>query len=251
MYKECDLRIDDHHEVYLVRYTTFFLLNMSEAKYKKDMFEAKVIKRGLEDKLSEIKYQHLGNFRASALSLTGPAIEDHVENFKKCNVEHVYIAESSQSTFSEMVKDNYYLNNLDYVSLNYIDVFDYFKQLESKPVILKDIDLDFTITINTLLPTLYKELPTMLNSECVNDTFTLTVTFCHRKSRNTLDHLEELDLFISKYCKINTRYYHSYRDSNSPPMVSQMYLLEKNTLGDIGPRISIREEKWYRKKKDN
>jgi hypothetical protein len=190
--------------------------------YEKENFKTKKIKRDIEDTLTTLKYKD-GN----ALSLTGPFIEGHVENYKTINIQHVYIAENDYNTYLSMVDDPYLTANNNYVSLKYGDVFDYFHNLN--PIVFSEVDLDFTKTIGTLLPILKSNLPKMLTQGRFTNNFTLIFTFCHRQSRHTKENLLELDMLINSFSwfNINDIYYKSYRDGT--PMFTQMFRLSKCT----------------------
>lgn len=208
--------------------------------FDKQTFQNKSRKRLLEDRLTDIKIAYASKYGVSggyAISLTGPAVEEHLRNYARAGVDEVIIAEKDFDTYVNIDKD---LRDLKKAGTPYVKTTLYYKDVADvvriafmnklKPIV--DIDLDFTATPSTTMPTIlqiwdYMEKGIGLNA--LGDYFTFTVTFCQRPAGRKAV-LKALDKIMGEFnhsLNFNVRraYYQSYADG--APMATAIFLLYK------------------------
>lgn len=200
--------------------------------YSRITFANKSRKRALEDRLTDIKIAYTHQYSVgSAISLTGPAMEPHLFNYTRLGVNNVFIAENDYKTIHEMRKYQPIVGHVPY-KLHQRDVASLFKQLCKSGECFTDIDLDFTATPTTVLPTVKDILTTMGNyPKSLTFHSTLIVTFCQRntKRKSAMSGYREILNILNNSESVNVQrvYYQSYKEG--APMATAMYLLRNIT----------------------
>lgn len=204
--------------------------------YKKTTFQMKSRKRMLEDRLTDIKIAYTaGQAPGYAISLTGPAVYPHIDNYSRLGVKGLLIAENDYNTYRSIDKDVKALANNTHIAVHYKDVKDVvLGAFMSKIAPIIDIDLDFTATQPTVMSTIntvLKRISSNIGREALGKRFTLVVTFCQRGSgRDSIN--TGLDTIKSHFNQdLNFNLERVYRQSyaDGAPMATAMYLVHNLT----------------------
>ena len=206
--------------------------------YQKTTFQNKSRKRMLEDRLTDIKIAFNSGANIApgyAISLTGPAVAEHINNYSRLGVKGVIIAENNYDTYLGIRQDVAKIIGGPNIAVHYKDVDEVvLNSFMTKITPIIDIDLDFTATPKNVMGTVsdvLRRMDTIIGKHSLADRFTFTVTFCQRNAgRDSVNNGYEsiVNFFnLSSGFNIVRAYKQSYRDGS--PMVTAMYLIDKLT----------------------
>lgn len=195
----------------------------------------------LEDKLTDIKIAYNPSYtHGSAVSLTGPAVNEHLTNYSRLGVDKVIIAENDFDTYNSIRSD---LRNQSIIpaEVHYKNVTDVvLNTFMSKSIKIVDIDLDFTANPDKCMLEVRKILDYMerlIGVDSMNDRFSIVVTFCQRNAirGSVMGGYEEIVNTINQSSNYNLQkaYYQGYADG--APMATAMFLVSK--VGSAGSRV--------------